>query len=597
LGKVNGSILRRMGLAFALLASAVISQAPTPTVWDTMPDTWSATDGLGRVLPNFDAVGAPRKDRYVGVFFFLWHGAHVSGGPYDNSLILARHPDALHSSDSPPWGPMLTNHHWGQSVFGYYLSDDDYVLRRQAQMLSDAGVDVIIFDVTNQFLYKPYYTELMNVFSQIRQEGGKTPQIAFLTAFGSPSQEVATLYHELYKPKIHPELWFYWKGKPLILADTGALGTQPDPQAKTFFTFRKPQPDYFQGPTGPDQWSWLEVFPQHVFKDAAGKTEQMSVGVAQNAVGGKLGSMSQPGAQGRNWHDGANDATPGAVNWGLNFREQSSRALAEDPEFVFVTGWNEWFATRFPEFAGYKAPSVFVDEFNEEFSRDIEPMVGGHGDDYYYQLVDFVRRYKGVRPLPSAGPAKKIRVGGDFRQWTNVGPEYRDDDDDSAHRDHPGWNGLHYLNKTGRNDFVAMKVSRDDLNLYFYVRTKGPITPPHGNSWMNLLIKVGPATEPNWESYRFIVNRRVVNSRTSTLERSLGAWNWQGVCTVSYRVAGNEMQWAIPRAALGLKDKSRPVRLEFKWTDNLTHPGSVADFITDGDVAPNGRFTYRYETN
>jgi hypothetical protein len=37
---------------------------------------------------------------------------------------------------------------------------------------------------------------------------------------------------------------------------------------------------------------------------------------------------------------------------------------------------------------------IFVDEFIQEFSRDIEPMNGGHGDNYYYQLVDYVRRYK-----------------------------------------------------------------------------------------------------------------------------------------------------------------------------------------------------------
>ncbi len=586
-----------MAPAFALLASALISQTAMQKIWDTMPDTWAATDALGRVLPNFEVVGPPRKDRYVGAFFFLWHGSHVNGGPYDNSLILADHPDALGSSASPPWGPMLTNHHWGQSAFGYYLTDDDYVLRRQAQMLSDAGVDVIIFDVTNQFLYKPYYTELLNVFGQIRRAGGKTPQVAFLTSFGSPSHEVATLYRELYKPKIHPELWFYWKGKPLILADPGALGNQPDPEATKFFTFRKPQPDYFQGPTGPDQWSWLEVFPQHVFKDSSGVKEQMSAGVAQNAVGDKLGSMSQPGARGRNWHDGSNDATPSAVNWGLNFREQSLRALSQDPEFVFVTGWNEWFATRFPEFVGYQAPSVFVDEFNEEFSRDIEPMVGGHGDDYYYQLVDFVRRYKGVRLLPPAGPPKSIRVEGQFRQWADIQPEYRDDVDDPAHRDHPGWNGIHYVNQTGRNDFVEMKVARDNRNLYFYVRTKDPISPPQGNSWMNLLIKVQPETGPSWEGYRFIVNRTLQNSKTSTLEQSIGGWNWETVCPVSYRVVGNEMQLSIPRSALGLNDPTKPVRLQFKWTDNLTHPGSIADFITDGDVAPNGRFTYRYEAN
>ena len=31
---------------------------------------------------------------------------------------------------------------------------------------------------------------------------------------------------------------------------------------------------------------------------------------------------------------------------------------------------------------------MFVDQFDQEHSRDIEPMKGGHGDNYYYQMVD-----------------------------------------------------------------------------------------------------------------------------------------------------------------------------------------------------------------
>lgn len=43
---------------------------------------------------------------------------------------------------------------------------------------------------------------------------------------------------------------------------------------------------------------------------------------------------------------------------------------------------------RFDEFAGIKEPVMFVDQFNQENSRDVEPMRGGHWDTYYYQMVD-----------------------------------------------------------------------------------------------------------------------------------------------------------------------------------------------------------------
>ena len=119
---------------------------------------------------------------------------------------------------------------------------------------------------------------------------------------------------------------------------------------------------------------------------------------------------------------------------------------------MFVTGWNEWIAQRFTSGAGggpgflgrllNPGETFFVDEYNEEFSRDIEPQLdathgarGGHGDDYYYQLAAYVRRYKGARPRSRAVRAAYDRPGEGWGQWASVGPEYRDDIFDTPHRD------------------------------------------------------------------------------------------------------------------------------------------------------------------
>ena len=48
---------------------------------------------------------------------------------------------------------------------------------------------------------------------------------------------------------------------------------------------------------------------------------------------------------------------------------------------------------RLNDFAGVQLPVIFVDQFNQEYSRDIEPLAEGHADSYYYQLVDSVRHY------------------------------------------------------------------------------------------------------------------------------------------------------------------------------------------------------------
>lgn len=691
--------------------------------WDTFSDTWVATDALGRRVPTCEDVGLPRPDRLVGIFYFLWHGAHVNGGPYDVTKILAQDPQAMTKKDSPLWGPMHAPHHWGESIFGYYLTDDAAVLRKHAQMLADAGVDTLVFDVTNQITYKPYYTALLRVFSEVRAKGGKTPQVAFLCPFWEPAKVVAELYEDLYAPGLFPDLWFRWEGKPLILADPGLLGTpvgntqhdhpadltpghtlgqsftvtepvasvagcfpnwatqgagmtltlysegpggkqivsrrfedvsdnawvslQFDPpltagtyclemsqpsgkigwwshtadvwtgghalaDGKTvagdrtlrvlltrrnhaairrFFTFRAPQPDYFRGPTKPDMWSWLEVSPQHVFRNSQGEKEQMSVGVAQNAVGDRLGSMSEPGARGRSFHNGQTANEPGAVLRGYNVATQWERALKEDPKFIFLTGWNEWFAGRFDEFGGRRQPVVFVDQFDQEHSRDIEPMRGGHGDNYYYQMVSYIRRYKGARPLPPATQAT-IRIDGRFDDWGTIAPEFRDTIGDPMRRNHPGYASAGpYVNATGRNDLVAAKASWDAENVYFYVRTQQPLTPHSGPNWMLLFIDVDRTPATGWLGYDFVVNRVPAKPRTATLECNQGGYRWGSASEVSYRMHGRELELAIPWSAFGLT--ARPAGIDFKWADNIQQTGDADDFTLNGDVAPNDRFNYR----
>ena len=101
-------------------------------------------------MPQPSEVRAFRGDRYVGIFYFLWLRLDRV---YDNSQILRDHPDARQTNASPPWGPVNAFHFWGEPLFGYYRSDDPWVLRRHAALLADAGVDFLVFDTTNALVY------------------------------------------------------------------------------------------------------------------------------------------------------------------------------------------------------------------------------------------------------------------------------------------------------------------------------------------------------------------------------------------------------------------------------------------------------------
>ena len=586
------SLFRRWVLLLGLVgvamgAASMTCEGGTAPTRDLQSDTWVATDALGRTLPGYDECGPPRKGKTVGIFYFLWLGAHGTG-LYDNSKILAANPG------NPQWGPVNAFHWWGEPYMGYYLSNDEFVIRKHAQMLTDAGVDVVIFDVTNAFTYDDTVLTLCRVFEDIRRTGRTTPQIAFL-ANSDSAKTVKHLYDVFYSRNLYPALWFRWKGKPLLMAPEEGLNDQ----IRAFFTIRRSwawtDPKGWFG-DGKDKWPWIDNYPQTPsWHDSPNKPEQISVCVAQHPVSNI----------GRSFHDGK-EPPPDQIapEKGLCFAEQWRRALQVDPEFVFITGWNEWVAMRFvsqggPLFVGKPlkpGESYFVDEYNQEYSRDIEPMRGGHGDNYYYQMVANIRRYKGVRPPPKPSGPKTIRIDVGFEQWRDVRPEFLDDIGDTVHRNHPGWDDLTYVNNTGRNDFELLKVARDARNLYFYARTHQAITPPTGDNWMLLLLNTDGNPHTGWNGYDFIVNRVRKGSSVAVVERNVGGkWSWEAVGTARIRVEGRELQLAVSRAVLGVPASKGPLRIAFKWADGVPANGDIMEFMDKGDVAPNGRFSYLYQ--
>lgn len=584
---------------------------------DTMPDTWTAIDRLGRALPGFAEVGGPRPEKTIAMFYFISYGENDPDpakryGPYDITKILREEPDAMNNPASPPWGPYGTVHFWGESAFGYYRSKDEYVIAKHAQLLGDAGVDVIIFDVSNfqhtdppgAYFYDTFMT-VFRTFDRVRRQGRRTPQIAFLFNFWYGPYAVRQIYRDLYAKELYADLWFRWEGKPLVMFDKEKI-PQQEQDLLEFFTFRRPMPDYFYGPQGPDQWAWCEIHPQHGFASARrpGEVEEVPVSVAQNAVpdaatpgGWTLGCMSQRDEDGR-WLARGRSFCGGVQpreyhpELGANFDEQWARAYQLDPRLVFVTGWNEWVMGRMPQFIHEKAANVMVDQFNEEFSRDLEPSRTVIGDNAYYQFAAHARRFKGVRQAPRSTGRRTIDLHAGVEQWESVGPAYLDDIGDVEHRCCEGW-GLSgtYRDDSGRNDLACMKVCRDTGNLYFLAQCAAPLTPCTDELWMNLLLRT-TVHRPAWESFQWLV--RPDAEGRMTLYRSRGGWNWQPVQAVEYAVHGDSLMLSLSLSVLELSADG--VELDFKWCDNvpLGQDEYGLEFYTHGDTAPNGRFCYHY---
>jgi hypothetical protein len=307
---------------------------------------------------------------------------------------------------------------------------------------------------------------------------------------------------------------------------------------------------------------------------------------------------ARAGAMGRSWHDGHQDEREGVSGLGLNFDEQWKRALEVNPRVVFVTGWNEWIAGRYTHWSKYTDAEcyhpggLFVDEYTAEYSRDCEPMRGGFGDNYYYQLAAWVRRFKGVRERPRALGPSRIVIDGDFEDWREVQPEFRDTVGDVIHRDHKGYGDLTYRNETGRNDFVTLKAAYDETTVYFLAQTRQEITPRTDRNWMLLFIDADQNAATGNRGYDFAVNLPV----TGDSETTVSAWRngaWEAVGHAQYAVKGNGLEIAVPRALIGQTGPTPA--FDFHWADNIENATDLSDFGVNGDSAPNRRWNYRYE--
>jgi hypothetical protein len=591
-------------LSMAFFTLSIIAQSEPKTtqlISATQADTWLATDGIGRTVSTATQNGKIRKDKYVGIFYFIWQGAHGYDkhtkpnkdegvhkkmpydtiSPYDISKLLAENPQ------NPNYGPNHAFHHWGEPYFGYYLPDDEWIIRKHGQMLSDAGVDVLILDATNTSIYLPQVTKIAETFRKMRQEGQTTPEFAFIIN-SSPEKTVTRLYEQLYKKGLFKDLWFNWKGKPLLLCPPEGLTEE----TRVFFTTRQSwawskKEKWFAD--GKDKWTWLDHTPQsYGWHEAQDKAEQISVAIAEHPVSNI----------GRSFHDGKQPEVPQS-GVGLYFSEQWKRAIEVDPEFVFVTGWNEWVAMRFMDGKAKNmmgnpidsGETYFVDLYNAEYSRDAEPVKGAFNDNYYYQLVDNIRKYKGARTNPIYTSMNTIKIDGKFKDWEKVEAVFKDDKGDTFHRKHAGWGRIkEYTNTTGRNDIIETKITSDATNIYFYAKTAENMPPLSTDNFMHLFIKTD-TSKAAWEGFNFLVNHQIKENKSS-MERFTKTGNWENFTSVSIQIHKNEIELAIPKTTLGITGNA--FSLDFKWTDNIPL-GDAMYWLDKGDTAPNARFRYHYD--
>ncbi len=588
-----------------------------PATRDVWADTWTGTDGADRSMPDAAATRAP-TNRQVGIFYFLWRDRDQDSiseiSPSDHYAAW------LKGGEEALWDCMMEGgeghpHYWAEPYFGYYSSNDEWVLRKHAYMLAEAGVDFVFFDTTNNNLHTVSHMALLKVWEEVRREGYEVPKICFMV--GSYEAEFAELYNSIYKKGLYEDLWYYWEGKPLVML-TGNINMTDE--ARDFFNIRYSWAygvtNWYTDRKGIHCWPWNADWPQVPgYGDSRDDLEQT---VVMCGMGATVGRSKQSGKmprleKGQPWDFGF-PLMEEYTSKGRMFAQHFDKAIDRDPPLIMITGWNEWITGRWDNVGagagaggqviagqysvsatpGDRETTYFVDSFNPEYSRDIEPMKGGFGDNYLYQMAERVREYKGSRSIETAFGQWAIDINGSVGQWYAVGPEYRDYEGDITHRLSPGHVGGKeygfYMNNSGRNDIVTAKVSSDTDHLYFYVECADTITDPEGASWMNLFINADCDDTTGWYGFDYLINRnRTDNALLVEKFTGVDTWAFETVGSVAYIRDGNVMQVKIPKTMIGFTDM-----IDFKWADNSTPTGQIMEFLDQGDAAPNGRYTYRF---
>ena len=630
-----------------------------------------ASDIYGR---SFDEGDVASSDKKVGMFYFVWLGEHTDQGIFDVtkysqtedgkkalwSEIEMIDPDGSitdpsnykikeeFDADGNPItpSPLFTFHYFSEPLYGYYCSNDPWVIARHIELLTMSGIDYISLDLTNISIYEKNIKAVLDSLLKFQNLGWNVPKVTtFLTGTDKTQNHpgrILDFYNIFYADSKYDSLWLRDEetNKPIISIDRFAYYSGLSPIVTANLKIKNTIWPFDNGPTIYDDMSWMDwEYPQRVYENSDGN--YMSVSITQH-VAGSFGMSVNPHTKngenvrakyaethdvfdtggktnydsnrGRGWDYELNKNVPENAFKGTNFESQWSNALnsSKPIDEVFVTGWNEWIAYKYPVeilhggsksvrdvYGKYYNQVDFCDTADEEFSRDIEMTRGGYGDNFYLQNMRNTREFK--------FNSSKVQYAGAYAtnniqniNWRNA-REYLDFTGEVFARNFDRADHQEvYVNNTNRNDIKSTKVSHDGNNLYMQIETVDNIIMEEDKeNNMNVLLSLHDSDKPSWNGYQFLLNK-------TALTQGLGKGSIQGfknnnfaeteeIGKYDYFLDKNKLSISIPLEALGV-EKDQQFTVDFKVADGIEDPTDIMNYYVDGDSAPIGRLNYRYNS-
>ena len=333
-------------------------------------------------------------------------------------------------------------------ILGKYSSNDVNVIRRHEAWFEDLGIDWLLLDWSNMLWMRPEWEKhqgatseieqttslLFQTYRQMEKEGSHPPKLVIMLGLQNgrriPDDAqrlngiIAWLKTNFLDRPEDKDLWLYYHGRPLltILFHTQQTCAEADARA--------------QGIVAPDWtirwmaaqlqsthmekcgfWSWMDGTIRQIVTRRDGRAEETVVTPSAFPI---PDGWLDPRAVGRD------HGAPYLESWEVAFENR--------PKFIQIHQWNE-FAGQLEGRGGGPAHDIYGDEYNLEFSDDLEPAqmsacayrgCGGWG--YYYMNLTraILSLYRGATPditvlALSASVQPIIRGKGIPLQWKFLG--------------------------------------------------------------------------------------------------------------------------------------------------------------------------------
>lgn len=342
---------------------------------------------------------------HFGIMYFLWHCLATGNGRSPSYISKA-------ISGESPWGPIPSFHYWGEPAAGSYcLTERRDVLEQHALTLHNAGIDFIVIDASNNEFLPPRTPHskisIMDPFDALLRAWSTLPYAPKIVVWAPLTSDGTMLDWLLSRTENYPHLRFLYRGSPLVLLvdnRTYKVDLTREAVLSSRYTVRRMWAFVTKG----DKWSFLQPCRDEFRASEGFGTCDQSIAT----LDGNPEQVSIAVAYQRTYMSNKTTAVPKFS--GRTFARQFVALQRSHAPIAIITGWNEWIGQRFCLNADNSRIStkdcnpnndhwqsgekIFVDTYDSEYNRDIEPSREGAGDFYLRLMQHCIREYRADRP-------------------------------------------------------------------------------------------------------------------------------------------------------------------------------------------------------